>query len=273
MESHEPGVSRHYTHGNLQKEIRLALQSMGVDLEHLTIDALAPVDEFHIGGRAATHRLASLLQILPHHKVLDLGCGIGGPARYMSKTYEIEVTGIDLTQEFVDTGNALNEWTHLAEKITLIQGSILDIPFEPSSFDHCYMIHVGMNIQDKSRLFEEVFTVLKPGGSFGIYDIMHSGMGTVDYPVPWANAPEYSFLASPSEYKSLLGEGGFQILHQEERSLFAKEFFEAQQQKTPTPLGLHTLIGPNMKVQFRNMISAIFADAIAPVEIIAQKPL
>src|SRR5262249_10542157 len=143
------------------------------------------VDEFHIGGRKASADFLDQLSFNDQTKVLDVGCGLGGPARFVAHRYGSQVTGIDLTPEYVETRNRLCKWVGLAERISLHQGSALAMPFMEASFDGAYMMHVGMNIEDKETLASEVARVLRPGSVFGIYDVMRTGFGELAFPVPW----------------------------------------------------------------------------------------
>ncbi len=187
----------HYTHGDLLKAIEQSLEKAGKPISSLSVADLAPVDEFHIGGRKATENLLQQLAFNDTDHILDIGCGLGGAARYTAHSLRSRVTGIDLTTEYIETGNRLSEWVGLRQKVTLTQGSALDMPFSNDVFDGGYMLHVGMNIENKAGLFGEVFRVLRPGRLFGIYDIMQVNPGRLSYPVPWASFPENSHLASP----------------------------------------------------------------------------
>ena len=158
----EQQVATHYTHGSLQQAILDALKQMGKDPERFTAMDLSTGDEFHLGWLPATAALAKDLGLAPGMHVLDVGCGIGGPARYFAEAHKCRVTGIDLTEEFVQVAAELTRRCGLADLVTFRQGSALDLPFDAGTFDAATLIHVGMNIADKARLFEEVRRVLKP---------------------------------------------------------------------------------------------------------------
>lgn len=274
--SYEQTVSDHYLHGSLLDSIEAALPKLGKTLESITVEDLGPVDEFHIGGRVATDRLLNLLNFSEEDHVLDVGCGLGGASRYIANKQNNNVTGIDLAQEYIDTGNALCGWVGLSNKVALHQGSALDMPFEDESFDGGLMLHVGMNIEDKAQLFAEIYRVLKPGAVFGVYDIMQITEGELAYPVPWATESSTSKLASPDQYKEAITSAGFTVSVEENRKDFALEFFKQMKAKTeamggPPPLGLHTLMKESTPIKLKNMIDNIASDLIAPVEIIIQK--
>lgn len=270
------GVARHYTHGALLETIRSGLETLGKTPGAATIDDLAPVDEFHIGGRRASEAFLGRLPLNSSSHVLDVGCGLGGAARLAADRFGCRVTGIDLTPEYVEVGKALCEWVGLSGRIDLRQGSALDLPFEDALFDAAYMLHVGMNIADKRAVFAEVARVLRPGATFGIYDVMRTGEGTLAFPVPWAEAPETSALAAPDDYRGALEAAGFAVTEARDRRDFALEFFAALAAKAaaaegPPPLGLHLLMGPTAKRKVANMVENIEVGRIAPVELIARK--
>lgn len=274
---YEKTVTEHYSHGNLLKAIQLALPHLGKTTDTVTIDDLAPVDEFHIGGRLATDNLINQLNFTEQHHVLDVGCGLGGASRYIADKYNTRVTGIDLTTEYIETGNILNNWLKLDKKITLKQGSALSMPFKDDLFDGSYMLHVAMNIEDKTSLFSEIYRVLKSGAYFGVYDVMSHKKGELIYPVPWAAESSTSKLSTPAQYREALNEAGFEVLKENNRREFAINFFNQLRKKTeadggPPPLGLHILMRESTSAKIQNMIDNIAGGYIAPVEIIVKKP-
>ena len=267
-------VAEHYHSGPLLKRISDACAA--IDLTPpMSHDALAPVDEFHIGGRVATRPFVEALRLSPESRVVDLGCGLGGPARYIAATTGAHVTGIDLTVEFVETGRALTEWTGLSDRGDLIEGSVLDLPLDAGSMDAAYMIHVGMNIDDKVGIAREAKRVLKPGGIFAIYDVMQVGEGEMDYPAPWALSRDQSALASPETYEAALKSMGFEVSDRIDRTAFAKQFFAdlaaAQSQAGgPPPLGLHLIMGDDTALKVQHMVRNIQSGLIAPIELHAR---
>lgn len=269
-------VSRHYAHGSLTDAIREGLAALGKAPGTIAVDDLAPVDEFHIGGRKASEDFLDQLGLDADKHVLDVGCGLGGAARFVASRYGSRVTGIDLTSEYVATGRTLCTWVGLDQRIALHQGSALAMPFADSSFDGAYMLHVGMNIEDKDKLAAEVARVLRPGGAFGIYDVMRIGPGDLAYPVPWAATADLSAVSEPDRYKKALERAGFAVTAERDRRDFALAFFANVRARTaaaggPPPLGLHVLMGKTTPEKVQNMIDNISKGRIAPVELIARK--
>jgi len=269
-------VSAHYTHGDLIAAIRTGIESLGKRTDSVTVDDLAPVDEFHIGGRRASDEFLGQLDLGPETHALDVGCGLGGAARFAASCYGCRVTGIDLTPEYVEAAKTVCGWLGLDKRISLHQGSALALPFADHSFDRAYMLHVGMNIGDKAGLCADVGRVLKEGSLFGIYDVMRTGDGDLTYPVPWATTASSSAVATPAEYLDALRQAGFTVIAERNRRDFALAFFDQLRARAavaggPPPLGLHILMGRNTPDKVQNMIANISSGMIAPVEMIARK--
>jgi ubiquinone/menaquinone biosynthesis C-methylase UbiE len=267
-------VADHYARRDLVAAIRDGLARLGKTESTVTAEDLAPIDEFHIGGRAATQELAGRLALTASDRVLDVGCGLGGPARQIAAQYGCHVSGIDLTPDYVEAGNVLSEWLQLDGRVSLQQGDALALPFTDGSFTAAYMLHVGMNIEDKSALFAEAARVLRAGGRFAIFDVMRTGDGASSYPLPWASTADANAIATPRHYRDALSAAGFEIVSDRERRDVALEYFARQRAQAaagPVLLGLHTLLGARRADMVRNMSESISDGRIAPVEIIAQK--
>ncbi len=268
-------LKTHYTHGSLLSAILDGVQRLGKSPDTVSVEDLGPVDEFHIGGRVATKSFLDQLDIADDDHVFDVGCGLGGASRFAAEQYGCRVTGIDLTLEYVKTGEVLCSWVGLGNRITLEQGDATATPYSDGAFDKSYMMHVGMNIANKQALASELHRVLRPGGRIGIYDVMRVGDGDLSFPVPWATTPEESNVSSPDEYKAALEAAGLRVIAERNRRSFALEFFSQLQARAgstggPPPLGLHILMGNTAPEKVKNMIENISRNRIAPVEIVAE---
>ncbi|MEZ4701072.1 MAG: class I SAM-dependent methyltransferase [Rhodothermales bacterium] len=266
----------HYTTGTLLSAIEAGLRALGLSPENVSADDLAPADEFHIGGREATVAFFEGMTIAPADRLLDIGCGLGGPARYVARTYGCRVAGVDRTAEFVETGRELNRWVGLEDRVELAHGDATDTPFEEASFDGAYMLHVGMNIPDKQALFREAFRLLKPGAWFDVYEICRTGEGELALPLPWASTPAISHVVDLEAYERAMGDAGFGVRSTENRLAFALTFFERMLQRAreagPPPLGLQTHMGPEMATKFQHLIQGLKDGVVAPFTMRAVKP-
>ncbi len=267
-------VATHYAQGGLLEAIVAGMAKLGKTPDTVGIEDLAAVDEFHIGGRVATESFLDQVGLGAADHVLDVGCGLGGASRFAADRYRCRVTGIDLTQDYVETGTTLCRWLGLADRISLEQGDATATAYSDGVFDKACMLHVGMNIADKAALAAELHRVIKPGGTLGIYDVMRTGDGALTYPVPWAMTARGSAVASPDDYKAALEAAGFRITAERNRRAFALDFFarlQATAASGPPPLGLHILMGETARTKVLNMIENITENRVAPVELIAKK--
>jgi SAM-dependent methyltransferase len=205
-------VSRHYSSGELLERLRAALAAEGVDPHRPTVEQLAPFDHFHGRGLEATQDAASLVAPTAADHILDVGSGIGGPARYFAQRFGCRVTGIDLTTEFCEVARVLTRAVGFAGRVTFHQGNALATPFADASFDGAYSMNVSMNIADKAALYREIRRVLKPGAWFVLAEIAQGPAGAPTYPTPWAKTAATSFLATPQETRDALAAAGFTIV-------------------------------------------------------------
>jgi ubiquinone/menaquinone biosynthesis C-methylase UbiE len=251
-------VAGHYGRRALGDVILRALKESGKDVEHLTPDDLAPVDEFHSGGRNATVRLAQLAQIDASQRVLDVGCGIGGPSRYLASKFGCQVTGLDLTPEFVALAGMLAQRTRLADKVTYRQGNALDLPFPDASFDVVWSQNAAMNIADRDRLYGEMHRVLRRGGRLALQDVAAGPGGEPYYPTPWASDKSISFLFAPQSTRAALERVGFRVVAWQDTTQEALEQQTARAKALDSgslpPLGLHILIGEAFPTVTKNTL-------------------
>ncbi len=207
----ETRITGHYASGDLMDRLRAALIDDGVDPERPSIAALAPHDQFHGRGLEATEELADGLSIASVDHLLDVGSGIGGPARYLADRFGCRVTGIDLTAEFCDAALRLTDIVGLQHLLAFHERNALAMPFEDGSFDGAYSMNVSMNIADKDGLYREIHRVLKPGGWLALSELAQGPGGEVDYPTPWAADAGSSFLATPEATSDRLEAVGFTV--------------------------------------------------------------
>ena len=268
-------VEDHYTRSSLGDTILSALREAGKDLEHLTPDDLAPVDEFHSGQRNATVRLAQLARVSGAEDVLDVGCGIGGPSRFLAKAFGCRVTGLDLTAEFVEVANMLAHRTGLAGKVTYRQGDALDLPFPDASFDLVWSQNAAMNIADRDRLYAEMRRMLRPAGRLAIQDVAAGPGGEPYYPTPWASDKSISFLFAPEVTREKLERAGFRVVawHDPTPESLEQALARAKALETGSlpPLGLHILIGPNFPTVSRNMVRNLEESRITLINAVLER--
>ena len=269
----DKAIEEHYGHAGLEEAILAGLVSLGRDVDNLDPEDLAPVDELHVGGAEVVRDLARDVGIGEGSRVLDIGSGLGGPARQYAREFGAIVDGIDLTPEFVSTATSLTRRSGLSDLVRFTRGSALDLPFADAEFDAATMIHVGMNIQDKTTLFRSIARVMKPGAKLAVYDFMIVGDGTPRYPLPWSDTVDTSFLISPEGYIAVLTAAGFRIDKQESRLRYVLEFAantaEEDPSVGPSPLGLHLVFGPTVGARMKNITAAMTQGILAPVEILS----
>jgi SAM-dependent methyltransferase len=265
----EARVAAHYGGAGLHERILERLAEAGIAVEAVTAEHLKAVDEFHIGGAEATTALLDQLEIGPGTRILDIGCGIGGPARMMAERYGAKVTGVDLTPAFVEAARHLTATVGLEAEF--VAGSALDLPFRAASFDLATLLHVGMNLPDKPRLFAEAARVLAPKGTFAVFDVMLFGAHPA-FPLPWASDAGSSFLETPEAYLAAAEAAGFALRSRRERGEVARAFFARMQAqmagKEPPLVGLPLLMGEAAASKLGNMVKAVQAGDIQPVEMI-----
>jgi ubiquinone/menaquinone biosynthesis C-methylase UbiE len=266
-------VARHYTENvGLADAISEKLRSIGKDVTQLTTADLVVVDEFHIRGRKATLELAQKMKLDASSQVLDIGSGLGGPARTLAETYGCRVTGIDLTQPFCEAATAMSDWVGLGDRVAFKQADATNLPFESGTFDAAMTIHVAMNIAAKDKMYMEAHRVLKPGGVFAVYDVLQGEGGEVLYPVPWARDASISHLATPGKMKTLLTSAGFKLLDVQDSTEESQSFFERmteQMAKTGVPPVIWQLfLGDDFPAMARNQVRNVTERRIRTVSFI-----
>ena len=228
------GVRDHYRATGLTGRLKTALAPFGPEDQRLTPQQLAALDHFHTRGMLATAELARLSAITTDMAVLDIGSGIGGPARFLSATFGCHVKGVDLSEPFVDAARYLTERTGQSGKVSFQIASALELPFDHGCFDVALLQHVAMNILDRARLYREIRRVLKPGGRFATYDVV-SRDGELHFPLPWARTPETSFLLTADATRAAIEQAGFNTLVFQDDSETANAWFARVRASGPPP--------------------------------------
>jgi len=237
-------VRDHYRATGLTERLKAALAALGPDDQRLTPEQLGALDQFHTRGLSATAELAGLAGITADTSVLDVGSGVGGPARFLAATFGCRVMGVDLSEPFVEAARYLTKRTGLEDLISFQIGSALMLPFAGGEFDIVLLQHVAMNIADRARLYSEIRRVLRPGGRFATYDVV-SNEGEVEYPVPWARTPATSFVQTAAATRKAIEAAGFRMLVWQDDTVAAKEWVMRLRAAGPPPSpNLGVVMGP-----------------------------
>jgi ubiquinone/menaquinone biosynthesis C-methylase UbiE len=256
MPNDDAMVKRQYGIGEIWQKIESGLKMAGKDVNSLTVDELAPIDEFHTRGRSATQELAEMANLKASDLVLDVGCALGGTARYLAEHYKCQVKGIDIIEEYISAGTKLTESTNLSDRVELVYGSALDLPYEDERFDIVLTQHVQMNIVDKQRFYSEIERVLKPGGRFIFHDVFLSGGKPALYPVPWAEDESISAMVTEEQARSTIESLSLQVDQWNGKVPESVKFFERVLTRIEAdghpPFGIHLILGDNAEDKLRN---------------------
>jgi SAM-dependent methyltransferase len=264
-------VREHYNAVGLTARIKSALATIVPDGQPLTVDELAPIDQFHIRGMLATAELASAAGVEPSSHVLDIGCGIGGPARSLAATFGCNVAAIDLSPAFIDAAIYLTARCGLSSRISFQVGNALHLPFEDAAFDVLFLQHVAMNIQDRGALYREVARVLRPDGRFATYDLVLR-QGDIAYPVPWARDASTNFLLSERDTRIQLEQAGFTPLLWRDDTETALEWFKKTMAGSPpNGLNLGIVMGPDMREMASNLVRNLREDRLGVLSAVLKR--
>ncbi|MGH7358205.1 MAG: class I SAM-dependent methyltransferase [Candidatus Rokuibacteriota bacterium] len=273
--SERRAIADHWSTGDVYALIVSALNKMSKPLEGLTVEDLAPVDHFHARGAAATAELADRLPIEAGQHIVDIGCGLGGPARYMAKRFHCNVSGVDITGPFVEAANKLTALLRMEREVTIEHGDGQRLPYPESSCDGAYTQHVTMNVANRPAFFAEAFRVLKPGAFFALTEHGLGSRGSPHYPVPWSMDGSGSYLITPSETRTILERTGFESIVMEDTGAKYLEGYrtaiERAEKGALPPLGIHILLGETALEKTRNAARNIEESRTQPIQLICRK--
>ncbi|HEX6430561.1 MAG TPA: class I SAM-dependent methyltransferase [Niastella sp.] len=257
MTTNESLIEAHYSHNHLYETIVQALASTGITANNISRKDIAAIDEFHVRGQEVSHELAAAAGLQPGMRILDAGCGLGGACRMLADEYDCDITGIDITGDYIRTAQQLSVLTGLQHAIRFVQGSVLALPFNNNTFDIVWTQHVQMNIADKKTFYAEIQRVLTTGGRFIYYDILSHDHLPVHFPVPWASDAALSFLITSQQLHTLLHDCGFQPIQVKDETgkgiAFFNNLFHRITQKGLPALGLHLLMGDTALEKLSNL--------------------
>jgi SAM-dependent methyltransferase len=265
----------HWGQGDVYGLIVSALEKAGKPLAGLTIEDLAPVDHYHARGFPATVELADRLPIQPGSHILDIGCGLGGPARYLAQRFKCRVSGLDITEAFVEAANRLTALLHMEERVQVRLGDGHSLPYEDACFDGAYALHVTMNVADRPRFFAEACRVLRPGAFFALTEHGLGPEGNPHHPVPWSENGSGAHLVAPQQTRALLEAAGFTAIDIEDAGAkylagYKRAVQLAERGQLP-PLGVDMLMGENAVLKMANAARNIEEGRTRPIEVICRK--
>ena len=269
-------VANHYSQGDLLHRLNSALIQDGVDPAHPQVETLAPYDQFHGRGLEATEEIVAAIQVTSTDHLLDIGSGIGGPARTMALRFGCRVTGIDLTPEFCEVARHLTRLMGLDSRIDFELGDALAMPFTDGTFDGAYSMNVSMNIADKTALYAEIRRVVKPGGWLMLSELAKGPGEPLDYPTPWAASADTSFLSTPAETRRGLEAAGFEVVQFRETAAEAKAFGArsramVERGEKPPHRAVQLIHGEIAALAMKNSARGVAEARIIPLEILCRK--
>ena len=268
--------SAHYDTTDVFKLVVDALQSSGKDLRTINVDDLAVIDQFHTRGKFATQNLSELAKLKPEDWVLDVGSGLGGPARYVASTCGGRVLGIDLSEQFTRVATALSKLVRLDDKVTFVCGDATRLPFPDATFSVVWTQHVSMNIADKGALFREMARVLRTGGRLVLSDAVRGASfasGEFLYPVPWASSLDHNHLISADELRSLAAQCGLEAVSVSTKSAEAVQLLSrartgdsSAEKGGKLSLGMHLVLGPQARTMVDNLRTNLQAGRVEIID-------
>ena len=268
-------IHGYYSPNNLYNKIIKGLNEVGKDLSKITLDDLQPVDEFHIRGDVATKELIELSNFTPDMHILDVGCGVGGSTRRLSDESGCCVTGIDLSDEYIDAAERLTQLLSMQERVKFQAASALELPFDDNTFDGAWSIQMNMNVEDKLGWLNEMYRVLKPGGRAVLYEVCGNKNTPVYFPVPWAQDSSMSFLVPPEPFRDVITSAGFDIEVWNDKTDLAQKAFahmtEPMGELNLPELGVHLLVGNDILTKAYNLRRNLDDERVSLIETVAVK--
>lgn len=275
-QSMDKSIANHWAQDDLFQKIQTALVDSGIDPTNVTVDDLSAVDHVHARGFQSTVELMDELPIKSGDHVLDIGCGIGGPARYVAHRFNCKTYGIDITESFIDVAHKLSELVRMQDATRFQLGDGHNLPYNDNDFDLAFCQHVTMNVKDRAQFFSEAFRVIKPGACFALTEHGLGQTGTPVHPLPWSRAGENEYLMRPDETESLLKAAGFTSIQMKSTGnqyldAYKKAINAAKNGKSPK-LGVHLVIGADALLVTENAARNIEEGRTFPVQFICRKP-
>ncbi len=269
-------IHGYYSPNDLYNRIIEGLHKLGLDLSKVTLDDLQPVDEFHIRGDAATKELIKLAGFTPDLHILDVGCGIGGSTRRLAHETGCRVTGIDLSDAYIDTAQRLTQLLNMQDRVDFRASSALALPFDNDSFDGVWSLQMNMNVEDKLSWLRETYRVLKPGSRAVLYEVCGNRNAPIHCPVPWAQDSSMSFLVPPEQFRDVIIAAGFDIVVWNDKTPFAKKAFAEVKKPEGKPklpiLGVYMLVGDDISTKAYNLHRNLEEERVSLIETVAVKP-
>jgi len=270
-------IHSYYSPNDLYNKIIEGLDNLGKELSSLSPDDLQPVDEFHIRGDVATKELIKLANFTPDMHILDVGCGVGGSTRRLSHETGCCVTGIDLSDEYIDAAERLTQLLNMQERVKFHAASALEMPFNENTFDGAWSIQMNMNVDDKLGWLKEVYRVIKPGGCVVLYEVCGNKKTPIYFPVPWAQDSSMSFLVPPEPFRDIITAAGFDIEVWNDKTDLAQKAFAHMTEPMGEPdlpeLGVHLLVGNDILTKAYNLHRNLDDERVSLIETVAVKPI
>jgi cyclopropane fatty-acyl-phospholipid synthase-like methyltransferase len=269
-------IHSYYSPNDLYNKIIDGLNKLDKDLAKVTLDDLQPVDEFHIRGDTATKELIKLAAFTPDMHILDVGCGIGGSTRRLAHETGCRVTGIDLSDEYIDTAERLTQLLRMQERVAFHACSAMELPYADDCFDGVWSLQMNMNVEDKLGWLKETFRVLKPGGRAVLYEVCGHKNTPLHFPVPWAQDSSMSFLLPPDLFREAITSAGFDIEVWNDKTGLAQKAFAGVDRPVGEPnlpiLGVYLLVGNDIQTKAFNLHRNLDEERVSLIETVAVKP-